>query len=471
MRAPAALVVALEHLVDEDPEALVERRLARDPEDARELVLQRARPVGLDVRGAEQQARRRGVGRNASSEGSSRAAIAAARARASRSASSSSSSSELVCEDLALLRRSRACSERGVDPRQRVGDRLALGPLDERRELEQLEVAHDAVGDVEVGVEAQLAQAPADARDVGAAARRAALVKVACSVSSGPKSSSSRSSHSPPSAARASSANGDGVLQRAARRSARRRPRTRPSRARVIATCSSRRISATCAARVSGGELPRAAARRGSARPARRRAPGIRADCRPSTKTWRNSRPCAACIAITQTAPWRPSPARLLVVVQARPRPPRPRSGRTRAPSPAARGARRRRPARRGARALTSRSTTSAWAAKSCWRRSPRRSMRRWTKRSGRVGVERAGGRAVELEEAEDALARLGRQLRRLGRGDERADHVELAPARDLHAAREVDRAQLDRRARQRAHDGAGVAGVDEQPQPGEHVA
>ena len=39
-------------------------------------------------------------------------------------------------------------------------------------------------------------------------------------------------------------------------------------------------------------------------------------------------------------------------------------------------------------------------------------------------------------------------------------DHVELAPPRDLDAAREVDGAQLDRRARERAHDRAGVAGV-----------
>jgi hypothetical protein len=48
-------VEALEHLVDEDPEALVERRLLRDAEDAGELVLQRAGPVGVDVRRAEQQ--------------------------------------------------------------------------------------------------------------------------------------------------------------------------------------------------------------------------------------------------------------------------------------------------------------------------------------------------------------------------------------------------------------------------------
>src|SRR5688500_9326593 len=48
-RAPARGVEALEHLVYDDPEALVDRRLLRDPEDARELVLQRAETVGLDV--------------------------------------------------------------------------------------------------------------------------------------------------------------------------------------------------------------------------------------------------------------------------------------------------------------------------------------------------------------------------------------------------------------------------------------
>jgi hypothetical protein len=84
--------------------------------------------------------------------------------------------------------------------------------------------------------------------------------------------------------------------------------------------------------------------------------------------------------------------------------------------------------------------------------------------------VERGRGGAVELQEPEDPLARLGRQLRRLGGGHERGDHVELAPARDLHAASEVDRAQLDRRARQRADHGARVRGVDEQAQPGQDV-
>ena len=89
----------------------------------------------------------------------------------------------------------------------------------------------------------------------------------------------------------------------------------------------------------------------------------------------------------------------------------------------------------------------------------------------GAGGVERGRGGAVELEERADALARLGRDLRRLQRGAERGDHVELAAAGDLGAAGDVDRAQLDRRARERAHDGAGVAGIDEQPQPREQVA
>ena len=54
--AVGGAVEALEHLVDEDPEALVERRLARDPQDARELVAQRAGAVGLDVGGREHEA-------------------------------------------------------------------------------------------------------------------------------------------------------------------------------------------------------------------------------------------------------------------------------------------------------------------------------------------------------------------------------------------------------------------------------
>src|SRR3954451_8204717 len=55
-RAAAPAVETLEHLVEDDAEALVDRRLLRDPEDARELVLERAEPVGLDVRGRQHHA-------------------------------------------------------------------------------------------------------------------------------------------------------------------------------------------------------------------------------------------------------------------------------------------------------------------------------------------------------------------------------------------------------------------------------
>jgi hypothetical protein len=86
-------------------------------------------------------------------------------------------------------------------------------------------------------------------------------------------------------------------------------------------------------------------------------------------------------------------------------------------------------------------------------------------------GVDRRQRRAVELQEHPDPLACLGRDLRRLGRGGERSDHVELASPRDLRAAGNVDRAELDRGARERAHDCAGVRRVGEQAQPREHVA
>ena len=104
-------------------------------------------------------------GRNASSDGSVRAARAAARARSSRSASSSSASSGDVASTSRCSGES-SVLEALVDRPQRVGHRLALRTLDERRELDELEVARDRVGDVEVGVEAQLAEALADPRDV-----------------------------------------------------------------------------------------------------------------------------------------------------------------------------------------------------------------------------------------------------------------------------------------------------------------
>ena len=74
--------------------------------------------------------------------------------------------------------------------------------------------------------------------------------------------------------------------------------------------------------------------------------------------------------------------------------------------------------------------------------------------------IERAGGLALKLEEGNDSLTRFGRDLRRLGSCIERANHVEFASARDLHAAGEVDGAQFDRCSCQRANGCAGVAGA-----------
>ena len=85
--------------------------------------------------------------------------------------------------------------------------------------------------------------------------------------------------------------------------------------------------------------------------------------------------------------------------------------------------------------------------------------------------VDRAGAERYSFRNIADPLPRLGRDLRGLRRRRQRRDHVELAPARDLGAAGDVDRSQLDRRARERAHDGRGVARVGEQSQPGEQVA
>ena len=49
----------------------------------------------------------------------------------------------------------------GIHIAQRLRHALALRPSDQRGQLEQLEVADHGVRDVEVGVEAKLAEAPA----------------------------------------------------------------------------------------------------------------------------------------------------------------------------------------------------------------------------------------------------------------------------------------------------------------------
>ena len=145
----------------EDPEALVERRLLRDPEHARELVLQRARPVGVDVRGRQHDA----VAALRQERLERRLVASGDRLRAAPGVALGVE--QVVVEhgrgeDLALLGRHRLEDPR-VDVAQRLGHALPLGPRDQRRELEQLEIADDRVRDVEVGVEAQLAEPAAGA--------------------------------------------------------------------------------------------------------------------------------------------------------------------------------------------------------------------------------------------------------------------------------------------------------------------
>ena len=213
------------------------------------------------------------------------------------------------------------------------------------------------------------------------------------------------------------------------------------------------------AARVSGGSASWSSAS-GIGSIARRRAPGIRDDCRPRTKTCSNERPVAACIAITATRRRTPSRRRravgrpALLVAQAGLGHRGDRAGEL------ARRRLRRAAHVRGRELAEARERDEplddvGLRGEELAPAQPEAVDQAVDEDVGPRRVERGRGRAVELEEAEDPLARLGRQLRRLGRGDERADHVELAPPRDLHAAREVDRAQLDRRAGERAHDRA----------------
>ena len=69
------------------------------------------------------------------------------------------------CLEYLSLRRGRGREQARVHVRQRVLQALPRRALNQRRELQELEVADDAVGDVKVGIQTQLAETPADARD------------------------------------------------------------------------------------------------------------------------------------------------------------------------------------------------------------------------------------------------------------------------------------------------------------------
>ena len=287
-------------------------------------------------------------GRNGSSDGSLRCATAAARAAARRARRRAGSRRAREVSKISRCSDGRRLEQPRVDLRQRLvhGQLARARALEQRGELEQLQVADDRVRDVEVGVEAQLAEPPADLRRPSSAARRAAA---------GTSTAASRPGRTaPPRAAPTRRRPRRAPPPRTATAAAPRRGRCAPGRraraarrARVIATCSSRRISAACARACGRGTRlleqrvrdrlevlpPRARHPRGSSARARRRA--------------------------RTRGPWRRASSSRARRAGARRRPPPPRaarrrrrrrsSARTRAPWPAARGARSRPRARRSA--------------------------------------------------------------------------------------------------------------------------
>ena len=133
-------VVALEHLVHGDPEALVQGRLLRDPEDPRELVPQRAGAVGVDVGGGQQHAiaahrqealERRLVASGDHARPPAHVALGVEQVVVERRAG----------EDLALVG-GHGLTDPHVDVAQRVGDALAVAEpaeasaIDQRRDLQ-----------------------------------------------------------------------------------------------------------------------------------------------------------------------------------------------------------------------------------------------------------------------------------------------------------------------------------------------
>src|SRR5215203_1530989 len=146
----------LQHLVDHDPEALVDRGLLRDSEDARELVLERAGPVERDVGRREREAlaaagkeglKRRLVALLDQLASSLRRALLVQQVGVERR----------IAQRAALLGRDRMLQQ-VVDRRERIGYRLLARSLDQAGELHELEKAGDRPGDVHVGVEPRLAE-------------------------------------------------------------------------------------------------------------------------------------------------------------------------------------------------------------------------------------------------------------------------------------------------------------------------
>src|SRR6185436_18064902 len=158
----AIFVEALEDVVDEDAEALVDRRLLGNAENPRELVLQRAGQVEVEVGGREAER-----------------AVAAARQEVLQRGFVSGRDQPLAAVPLALgveqvgverrgvelglLLRGGDLPQEAVDRLDRLRSRLLAGALRERRQLQQLEVAGDRPVEVDDGVQSRLTELAAGA--------------------------------------------------------------------------------------------------------------------------------------------------------------------------------------------------------------------------------------------------------------------------------------------------------------------
>ena len=249
------------------------------------------------------------LGRNGSSDGSARAAIDAARARARRARPRAAPSSSDEDSRISFCCGGDRLQQPRVDVRQRLGDRLARGALEQRGDLQQLEVADGRVGDVEVGVEAQLAEARADARDVleqlvaqlaergvqrlvGAEELLVVLLPLA-----------RRARRAPPrrTATAAGARRGPSARRRRARARASRASSPRASRRRISATCAARGVGRQALVQQRVGQ----------------RLVGVAARARhPRASAGRGRRRGRT-----------PAPSPLRIVITATPRGPRPRSG------------------------------------------------------------------------------------------------------------------------------------------------
>ncbi len=143
--------------MDEDAEALVDRRLLGDPEDPRELVLERAGQVEAEVGGGEAEhavaaARQEGLQRG----------LLTGRDQVPSPARVVLGVEQVGVErggvELGLLLRGRDLAQQAVDRLDRLRGRLATGALRQRRQLQQLQVAGDRPVDVDRGVQARLGE-------------------------------------------------------------------------------------------------------------------------------------------------------------------------------------------------------------------------------------------------------------------------------------------------------------------------